>query len=93
MFPKLSFCCPDLQASVAALERSLEEERERCRAESQRRKELHNALVVRTDLKCQKKIDTTVASDILTFIAILCVAPGVEREHPSSLQGATTSTL
>ncbi|KAK9531536.1 hypothetical protein VZT92_010955 [Zoarces viviparus] len=35
----------DLQAGVAALERSLEEERERCRAERQRRKELHNALV------------------------------------------------
>ncbi|XP_029318529.1 kinesin-like protein KIF25 isoform X2 [Cottoperca gobio] len=35
----------DLQAGVAALERSLEEERERCRAERQRRKELHNTLV------------------------------------------------
>ncbi|XP_072218695.1 kinesin-like protein KIF25 [Leuresthes tenuis] len=35
----------DLQARVAALEHSLEEERERCRAERQRRKELHNALV------------------------------------------------
>ncbi|XP_049445362.1 kinesin-like protein KIF25 [Epinephelus fuscoguttatus] len=35
----------NLQAGVAALERSLEEERERCRAERQRRKELHNALV------------------------------------------------
>ncbi|XP_034756096.1 kinesin-like protein KIF25 [Etheostoma cragini] len=34
-----------LKAGVAALERSLEEERERCRAERQRRKELHNALV------------------------------------------------
>ncbi|CAG5928029.1 unnamed protein product [Menidia menidia] len=36
---------PDLQAQVAALERSLEEERERCTAERQRRKELHNTLV------------------------------------------------
>ncbi|XP_070843578.1 kinesin-like protein KIF25 [Chaetodon trifascialis] len=35
----------NLQAHVAALERSLEEERERCRAERQRRKELHNTLV------------------------------------------------
>ncbi|XP_063758480.1 kinesin-like protein KIF25 isoform X2 [Eleginops maclovinus] len=35
----------DLQAVVATLERSLEEERERCRAERQRRKELHNTLV------------------------------------------------
>ncbi|XP_041815310.1 kinesin-like protein KIF25 [Chelmon rostratus] len=35
----------DLQAHVAALERSLEVEKERCRAERQRRKELHNALV------------------------------------------------
>ncbi|XP_069014333.1 kinesin-like protein KIF25 [Embiotoca jacksoni] len=35
----------DLQAHVAALERSLEEERERCRAEKQKRKELHNMLV------------------------------------------------
>ncbi|KAM9703591.1 kinesin-like protein KIF25 isoform 2-T2 [Menidia menidia] len=35
----------DLQAHVAALERSLEEERERCTAERQRRKELHNTLV------------------------------------------------
>ncbi|KAJ4928953.1 hypothetical protein JOQ06_004575 [Pogonophryne albipinna] len=35
----------DLQAVVSALERSLEEERERCRAERQRRKELHNTLV------------------------------------------------
>ncbi|XP_037305329.2 kinesin-like protein KIF25 [Pungitius pungitius] len=34
-----------LQADVAALERSLEEEREKCRAERQRRKELHNTLV------------------------------------------------
>ncbi|XP_077949455.1 kinesin-like protein KIF25 isoform X1 [Gasterosteus aculeatus] len=38
----------NLQADVAALERSLEEERERCRAERQRRKALHNALVVTT---------------------------------------------
>ncbi|CAJ1078432.1 kinesin-like protein KIF25 [Xyrichtys novacula] len=35
----------DLQAHVSALERSLEEERERCRAERQRRKNLHNTLV------------------------------------------------
>ncbi|KAL3052482.1 hypothetical protein OYC64_005097 [Pagothenia borchgrevinki] len=35
----------DLQAVVSALERSLEDERERCRAERQRRKELHNTLV------------------------------------------------
>nr|XP_019953321.1 PREDICTED: kinesin-like protein KIF25 isoform X1 [Paralichthys olivaceus] len=35
----------DLQARVAALERSLEEEKERCRAERQRRKELHNTVV------------------------------------------------
>ncbi|XP_044025713.1 kinesin-like protein KIF25 isoform X2 [Siniperca chuatsi] len=35
----------NLQARVAALERSLEEERERCRAERQRRKELHNTVV------------------------------------------------
>ncbi|KAG8011311.1 Kinesin-like protein KIF25, partial [Nibea albiflora] len=35
----------DLQAQVEALQRSLEEEKERCRAERQRRKELHNALV------------------------------------------------
>ncbi|XP_068433497.1 kinesin-like protein KIF25 [Clinocottus analis] len=35
----------NLQAGVAALERSLEEEKERCKAERQRRKELHNALV------------------------------------------------
>ncbi|XP_074541745.1 kinesin-like protein KIF25 [Halichoeres trimaculatus] len=34
-----------LQAHVAALERSLEEEKERCRAERQRRKDLHNTLV------------------------------------------------
>ncbi|XP_041660637.1 kinesin-like protein KIF25 isoform X2 [Cheilinus undulatus] len=34
-----------LQAHVAVLERSLEEERERCRAERQRRKDLHNRLV------------------------------------------------
>ncbi|AWP20056.1 Kinesin-like protein [Scophthalmus maximus] len=34
-----------LQARVAALERSLEEETERCRAERRRRKELHNAVV------------------------------------------------
>ncbi|XP_020488500.2 kinesin-like protein KIF25 [Labrus bergylta] len=35
----------NLQAHVAALERSLEEEREKCRAERQRRKDLHNTLV------------------------------------------------
>ncbi|XP_062267802.1 kinesin-like protein KIF25 [Platichthys flesus] len=35
----------DLQARVAALERSLEEEKERCRAERQRRQELHNTVV------------------------------------------------
>ncbi|XP_051264617.1 kinesin-like protein KIF25 [Dicentrarchus labrax] len=35
----------NLQAHVEALERSLEEEKERCRAERQRRKELHNTLV------------------------------------------------
>ncbi|XP_042359861.1 kinesin-like protein KIF25 [Plectropomus leopardus] len=35
----------NLEGSVAALERSLEEEREKCKAERQRRKELHNALV------------------------------------------------
>lgn len=45
----ISMCsaCPALQAQVAALEHSLEEERERCRTERQRRKELHNSLVVR----------------------------------------------
>ncbi|KAM9356022.1 kinesin-like protein KIF25 [Pholidichthys leucotaenia] len=35
----------NLQAHIEALELSLEEERERCRAERQKRKELHNALV------------------------------------------------
>ncbi|KAM3602629.1 uncharacterized protein V6R79_007710 [Siganus canaliculatus] len=35
----------NLKAQVAALERSLEEERERCKAERQRRKELHNTVV------------------------------------------------
>ncbi|KAM4529544.1 kinesin-like protein KIF25 [Fundulus diaphanus] len=35
----------NLQARVAALERSLDEERERCREEKQKRKEIHNALV------------------------------------------------
>ncbi|KAI3363723.1 hypothetical protein L3Q82_001343 [Scortum barcoo] len=35
----------NLKAHVAALERSLEEEKERCRAERQRRKELHNTVV------------------------------------------------
>ncbi|KAM9339655.1 kinesin-like protein KIF25 [Symphorus nematophorus] len=35
----------NLQIHVAALERSLEEEKERCRTERQRRKELHNTLV------------------------------------------------
>ncbi|KAM8832247.1 kinesin-like protein KIF25 isoform 4-T4 [Spinachia spinachia] len=35
----------NLQADVAALERLLEEEKEKCSAERQRRKELHNALV------------------------------------------------
>uniref|UniRef100_A0A3Q0RDV2 Kinesin family member 25 n=1 Tax=Amphilophus citrinellus TaxID=61819 RepID=A0A3Q0RDV2_AMPCI len=34
-----------LRARVAALERSLEDERENCRAERQKRKELHNMLV------------------------------------------------
>jgi len=48
--------CPDLQARVAALEHSLEEERERCRAERQRRKELHNALVVRRDVLMQEPV-------------------------------------
>lgn len=38
---------PGLQAEVAALQRSLEEERERYKTERSRRKELHNALVVR----------------------------------------------
>lgn len=38
---------PDLQARVSSLERSLEEERERCKLERKRRKELHNTLVVR----------------------------------------------
>lgn len=36
---------PNLQARVEALERSLEEEKERCRVEKQRRRELHNTLV------------------------------------------------
>ncbi|XP_025754666.1 kinesin-like protein KIF25 isoform X3 [Oreochromis niloticus] len=35
----------NLQVRVAALEHSLEEERENCRAEKQKRKELHNTLV------------------------------------------------
>uniref|UniRef100_A0A3B5A5G0 Kinesin family member 25 n=1 Tax=Stegastes partitus TaxID=144197 RepID=A0A3B5A5G0_9TELE len=35
-----------LQDRVAALERSLEEEQERCRAERQKRKELHNMLML-----------------------------------------------
>ncbi|XP_039982090.1 kinesin-like protein KIF25 isoform X2 [Xiphias gladius] len=35
----------NLQAHIAAVERSLEEEKERCKAERQRRKELHNTLV------------------------------------------------
>ncbi|XP_071368205.1 kinesin-like protein KIF25 [Centroberyx affinis] len=35
----------NLQARVAALERSLEEEKQRCRAERQRRRELHNTVV------------------------------------------------
>lgn len=45
----LNFSCSELRANVAALERSLADEKERCSAERQRRKELHNALVVRTD--------------------------------------------
>lgn len=40
-------CPPDLRAHVSSLERSLEEERERCKMERKRRKELHNTLVVR----------------------------------------------
>ncbi|KAM7395365.1 hypothetical protein PAMA_006907 [Pampus argenteus] len=45
----------NLQTRVAALELSLEEEREQCRAERQRRKELHNTVVVRKDvLSCHE---------------------------------------
>lgn len=82
--------CSELQAHVAALERSLVEEKERCSAERQRRKELHNTLVVRTD-SCPPGD----MSAYLTGVALFSFTPpaGVEREHQGSLQGASGSTL
>ena len=43
-------CPPGLQSHMAALERDLVEEKERCRVEKQRRREVHNALVVRVEI-------------------------------------------
>lgn len=57
--------CTDLQAHVAALEHSLEEERERCRAERQRRKELHNTVMVRTDAQCHQIMGDTVGLNLI----------------------------
>lgn len=86
---------PDLQADVAALERSLEEERERCRAERQRRKALHNALVVTTRfLKTSPKVIKVNGKTAgRPSLPLFVLAAGVEGEHQSSLQGATASTL
>ncbi|XP_074471114.1 kinesin-like protein KIF25 isoform X1 [Sebastes fasciatus] len=54
----------NLQANVAALERSLEEERERCSAERQRRKELHNTLVeLRGNIRVHCRVRPVLAFD------------------------------
>ena len=48
--PSAPFVPPGLQSHMAALERDLVEEKERCRAEKQRRREIHNTLVVRAEI-------------------------------------------
>lgn len=54
----------NLQARVAALERSLEEERENCRAERQKRKELHNMLVeLRGNIRVHCRVRPVLAFD------------------------------
>ncbi|KAM8832245.1 kinesin-like protein KIF25 isoform 2-T2 [Spinachia spinachia] len=62
----------NLQADVAALERLLEEEKEKCSAERQRRKELHNALVVTTDLLPAECSETKVRESSSTFVVVIC---------------------
>nr|XP_046229600.1 kinesin-like protein KIF25 isoform X2 [Scatophagus argus] len=57
-----------LQAHVAALERSLEEEKERCRAERQRRKELHNTLVeLRGNIRVHCRVRPVLPFDHIQF--------------------------
>ncbi|XP_047430479.1 kinesin-like protein KIF25 [Mugil cephalus] len=54
----------NLQVRVADLERSLEEERERCGAERQRRKELHNTLVeLRGNIRVHCRVRPVLAFD------------------------------
>uniref|UniRef100_A0A3P8S6W8 Kinesin family member 25 n=1 Tax=Amphiprion percula TaxID=161767 RepID=A0A3P8S6W8_AMPPE len=54
----------NLQDRVAALERSLEEEKERCRSERQKRKELHNMLVeLRGNIRVHCRVRPVLAFD------------------------------
>lgn len=86
-------CPPDLQAHVLSLERSLEEERERCKMERKRRKELHNTLVVREqDLDHVLNMNHLRVS-FMTLSLISWFAAGVKRKHQGSLQGASSSAL
>lgn len=78
----------ELQAHAAALEHSLVDERERCNAERQKRKELHNTLVVRTDYRPSMSGYLT-GNDAFSFTP----SAGVKREHQGSLQGASSSAL
>lgn len=91
-FMRPSSCPPDLQAHVASLERSLEEERERCKMERKRRKELHNTLVVR-----EQEIGHVLMNHFRVFFTTLSLiswlAAGVKRKHQGSLQGASSSAL
>ncbi|KAK2856217.1 hypothetical protein Q5P01_004952 [Channa striata] len=58
----------DLQARVEALEHSLEEEKERCRAERQRRKELHNTLVeLRGNIRVHCRVRPVLPIDNIQF--------------------------
>ncbi|XP_067338107.1 kinesin-like protein KIF25 [Channa argus] len=58
----------DLQARVEALERTLEEEKERCRAERQRRKELHNILVeLRGNIRVHCRVRPVLPFDYIQF--------------------------
>ncbi|XP_029352769.1 kinesin-like protein KIF25 [Echeneis naucrates] len=61
----------NLQTRVAALECSLEEEKERCRAERQRRKELHNTLVeLRGNIRVHCRVRPVLPFDHIQFSAL-----------------------
>ncbi|TKS75622.1 Kinesin-like protein KIF25 [Collichthys lucidus] len=72
----------NLQAQVEALQRSLEEEKERCRAERQRRKELHNTLVpcvIRRSGLCHQRCEF---HRLFHCVVVAFIAPSLFMFYP-----------